>query len=209
MDAVTGWWQRLRDVLGSGRRDRDSRSASPKLGRDASAVARSEQPSLASFPRRSARGDGVQALIGGLLNHGDPNVRAGAARKLGDMAPHAAELAVEALTQALRDDDAGVRSSAALSLADFSADAVHAVDALIEALGDDDDDVRSSAGIALQEIGGDALPALERALTHDNPLVRFEAKMVLRWKQVSGASAEIVPTHGATDATAGPGDNER
>ncbi|MFS8543864.1 MAG: HEAT repeat domain-containing protein [Limnochordales bacterium] len=112
--------------------------------------------------------------------HFPTGVRAAAARKLGELGPQHAGLAVPALTGALSDPDEAVRSSAALSLGAFGAGAAPAVPALIEALGDPDDDVRSSAGIALEDIGPPARGALEGALGHANALIRAEAAILLR-----------------------------
>lgn len=176
VNKVAGWWRRLREALRGGRRGssptRSTRGGSPGASK--------------GVCRRAGEGDVVQAFIDGLLRHDSPDVRAGAARKLGEFGPRAGKRAIEALARALNDDDPGVRSSAALSLADFGEEVIGCVDALIEALGDADDDVRSSAGVALQDIGTAAVPALERALAHDNPLVRFEAQMLLKRGQASG-----------------------
>lgn len=159
---MASWWERVQGVLGIGGR------RSPK-----------EEAAGARRTRPARQRDMVEALIDGLLHHEIPDVRAGAARNLGELGLRAGPRGIEALTRALRDPDAGVRSSAALSLGEFGLDASNYIDELIELLGDPDDDVRSSAGIALEDIGAPARPALEQALDHESALVRAEAKATL------------------------------
>ena len=66
---------------------------------------------------------------------------------------------VPALTEALKDDDAGVRRSAANGLGYFGADAREAVPALQAALTDRDARVRESAAVALSRIDPTNFPA--------------------------------------------------
>lgn len=169
------WWQRLREALGAG-----TGPSRPDRAREGAPGAFSP-PELSPPPGPPAAGapPGPRTLVEALA-HPDPNVRAAAARKLGELGPQHAGLAVPALTGALSDPDEAVRSSAALSLGAFGAGAAPAVPALIEALGDPDDDVRSSAGIALEDIGPPARGALEGALGHANALIRAEAAILLR-----------------------------
>ena len=90
--------------------------------------------------------------------------------------------AVPALIEALKDDDADVRSSAADVLGNIGAEAKAAVPALIEALKDDDADVRSSTAYALGNIGAEAkaaVPALVEALEDDDADVRSGAAYAL------------------------------
>ncbi len=166
VSGLARWWERVRDALGIGRRRGGGDAAGGVGGGEAR--------------RLHEQGDMIQLFIDGLLSHPNPDVRAGAARKLGELGVRGGRRAVEALCRALQDQDPGVRSSAALSLADLGPAAGGCVAALIEALGDADDDVRSSAGIALTDIGAAARPALQQALNHDNALVRSEASLLLR-----------------------------
>src|SRR5690606_15692864 len=134
-----GFWQRLRAALG---RDKDAPQQAGSRNRPAG------EPALPGGGRGrsgAAADREVQKLVQG-LRHADPNVRAAAARKLGELGARAGPSAVPALVEALADEDDGVRSSAALSLGVFGVQAAAAVPALVKALGDPDDDVRSSAG---------------------------------------------------------------
>ncbi|MBO8142431.1 MAG: HEAT repeat domain-containing protein [Firmicutes bacterium] len=123
--------------------------------------------------------DPVAYFSQGLAN-ANPDVRAGAARKLGELGPEAAPAAVPLLVKALEDPDGAVRSSAALSLGSFGEMAAPAVNGLVRLLADPDDDVRSSAGIALLDIGPPAREAVEAALESPDPMVRAEAANIWR-----------------------------
>ncbi len=84
--------------------------------------------------------------------------------------------AVPLLERALRDDFAGVRSAAAVALADLRAR--EALPALQIAIEDDDAHVRQMALSALGEIGDPrAAPRLARALSDARPEVRYQAVM--------------------------------
>lgn len=177
-----GFWQRLRAALG---RDKDAPQQAGSRNRPAG------EPALPGGGRGrsgAAADREVQKLVQG-LRHADPNVRAAAARKLGELGARAGPAAVPALVEALADEDDGVRSSAALSLGVFGVQAAAAVPALVKALGDPDDDVRSSAGIALEDIGPPARAALTEALSHPNSLVRTEAAIILRQLEAEGEDA--------------------
>ena len=193
MTDLSGLWDRMKKALGLGGPPGGGAAADAGAARGTAVgpsrgVAKSSprgrtEGALPARPEDSPPGrpgDMVQAFIDGLLHHHNPDVRAGAARKLGEIGPRAGRRAVDALARALADDDPGVRSSAALSLADFGAEAGGCADALVELLGDEDDDVRSSAGVALHDIGPAGREALERALQHANPLIRVEAQMLLQ-----------------------------
>jgi HEAT repeat protein len=115
-----------------------------------------------------------------------PAVRADAVR---DLVPHgfvdeeptdaqrtARAQVLRALEAALRDDAAGVRSAAAVALADLAADEM--LPALLIAVEDDDAHVRQMAINALGEIGDPrATERLRRALSDSRPEVRFQAAM--------------------------------
>lgn len=118
------------------------------------------------------------------LRHPNPDVRAGAARQLGTLhelpdGRNNASAVVAALIGGLHDEDAGVRSSAALSLGEWGTEATGAIPALIGLLAEEDDDVRSSAGIALEDIGEAARVPLQEALSHPDERVKAEAKAIL------------------------------
>ena len=103
----------------------------------------------------------------------------------------AAEAAVPALIEALKDEDSNVRGSAADALGKIGP---AAVPALIEALRDDDSDVRYTAA-ALARIGPAAeaaVPALIEALKHDDSIVRFNAAYALG--KIGPAAEAAVPT---------------
>lgn len=101
------------------------------------------------------------------------SVRVDAAREI---VPHAAddrEPVVRALSTALRDQAAEVRSAAALSLADLAAG--EALGALLVAVDDDNLHVRQMAITALGEIGDPrATERLRRALRDERAEVRFQ-----------------------------------
>lgn len=83
---------------------------------------------------------------------------------------------LEGLLGALDDDDAKVRGSAALALADAGAD--EAVEALIARVDDPDLWVQQMAITALGELRDErAAPRLQRALRDPRPEVRFQAAM--------------------------------
>ncbi len=89
---------------------------------------------------------------------------------------------VPALIQALKDEDARVRSGAAFALTNIGAEAIEAIPALIEALKDQDRDVRQSASTALFAIGRvakDDIPKLIEILKTGDKEARFSAARVL------------------------------
>jgi hypothetical protein len=82
--------------------------------------------------------------------------------------------AVPLIAERLKDAHPRVRSSAAVALADLSAE--EALPALLVAVEDEDGHVREMALSALGEIGDTrALPRLRRALSDDRPEVRYQA----------------------------------
>lgn len=167
------WWQRLKARFGMRRLDGGD-------GQDGRGLSRRDH---IQAPPPSLHGPAqlIQAL-----KHPNPDVRAGAARHLGEYGSGRGNEPsgdgrpfVAALLGALTDEDASVRSAAALSLGEWGAAAAGAVPALIDALAEEDDDVRSSAGIALQDIGRASRQPLERALDHPDEGVRREASAIL------------------------------
>jgi len=118
-------------------------------------------------PRKAA---GVQPLID-LLNEGDAQQRAGAARELGQLGAGAAE-AAETLVAALQDVAPEVQEAAADALGSIGA---RAVPYLVAALAVDDADCIAGAARALAKmgpIGREALPALEKHKDHADARVR-------------------------------------
>ena len=111
------------------------------------------------------------------LEHTDPRVRAQAADALGRSEPGDRGQAVTALVRAVDDAHPSVRYAAILSLGELGAG--EAVDALVARLGDGEPLVREAAAIALGQLGeaggARAWSALERALSSDEPEVRFQA----------------------------------
>ncbi len=97
--------------------------------------------------------------------------------------------AIGLLSRALEDDAPGVRSAAAVALADLSAH--EALPALLVAVEDPDAHARQMAISALGEIGdARAAPRLRRALTDDRPEVRYQA--VLAFSRVRKDDADDV-----------------
>jgi HEAT repeat protein len=138
-----------------------------------------------------------------------PAVRADAVR---DLVPHgfvdeepteaqrtAREQVLRALEAALRDDAAGVRSAAAVALADLAADEV--LPALLIAVEDDDAHVRQMAINALGEIGDPrATERLRRALSDSRPEVRFQAAMAFPRVCASRSDAIEALVHATEDS---------
>jgi HEAT repeat protein len=116
------------------------------------------------------------------LRDPDEEVRANAAEALHTPGHHDSKSSVSALTMALGDPAAGVRSCAAQTVGDFGAAAESAVPDLIRLLADTDEDVRmfavSSLGSIGHEIGPRAqtvAPALCKMLADPAESVRWEA----------------------------------
>src|SRR5262245_33082096 len=99
------------------------------------------------------------------------SVRASAVHDLAERGAQAREKVVRGLERALSDASAGVRSAAALALADVKG--VEALPSLLVAVEDDDAHVRQMALCALGEIGDPrAGERLRRALSDNRPEVR-------------------------------------
>ncbi len=121
-----------------------------------------------------------------------PEVRASS---IADLARHAVRdpavraRALAPLERALRDDFGGVRSAAAVALADLHAR--EALPALLVAIEDPDGHVRQMALTALGEIGDPrATPRILRALTDARPEVRYQA--IIAYSRVVADSAEAL-----------------
>lgn len=118
------------------------------------------------------------------LNSPDPDDRADAARSLGEM-KEGANLAVPALTKALRDTDNSVRRSAADALGEIGSAAKNSAPALVQLLNEQDEDLRISAAFSLMIIDREAtaalaIPVLIEAMKHQDEDVRSTAGYVLR-----------------------------
>jgi len=125
----------------------------------------------------SARPQARMSSIEDLARHAgrDPGVRA---------------RAIPPLERALRDDVPGVRSAAAVALADLHAK--EALPALLVAIEDADDHVRQMALSALGEIGDPrATPRLHRALSDPRPEVRYQA-IIAYTRVVAGDEPEAL-----------------
>jgi HEAT repeat protein len=125
------------------------------------------------------------------LRSRDPRVRVRAADALGGVDEALAEQAREALRPLLRDDDADVRYTTALSLGDLKDRT--AIEALVEQMdGDGHPVARQGAVIALGLIGDPgAAPHLVRALHRGPPDVRFQAGTSLARVDPEGAQKEL------------------
>jgi HEAT repeat protein len=89
---------------------------------------------------------------------------------------------VPALAEALKDQSADIRRSAAQALREIGPAAADAVSALAEALKDQNADVGRSAADALREIGptsADVVPVLAEALKDQNVDIRLSAADIL------------------------------
>lgn len=108
------------------------------------------------------------------------------------------ERAVKALSRALDDDAAVVRSVASVGLGELEAREV--LPKLLVRVEDDDPHVRQMALAALGEIGDErALPRLRRALSDARPEVRYQAVIAVgRMAPVDGAATALAEA--ATDA---------
>jgi HEAT repeat protein len=117
----------------------------------------------------------------------DPVVRRESLRSVGKLHFRASLPSAEVLpllTDAMADEDAGVRTVAATYLGILNDDPGTSVPLLVEGLADDDPAVRTAAATALGAFGGearDALPALRRAAgDHDPELAREAGRAVVR-----------------------------
>jgi HEAT repeat protein len=121
------------------------------------------------------------------VGHKSPRVRASAVRDLVAHADVARTKVIGALDRALRDPSAGVRSSAAIALADSGG--VEALAALLCAIEDDDPFVRQMAIAAVGEMRDPrSRERLRRALGDERPEVRFQA--VIAFVRVAPDEAE-------------------
>lgn len=105
----------------------------------------------------------IRELMGKVGRGKHPALKAKAAVELGDFGPKA-EMAVPALTQAMKDRDVSVGSSAAVSLGRVGLFSKEAVSALIDALANRPIQVKISAAEGLGIIGPFAAPAAIRPL---------------------------------------------
>ncbi|MDH4187411.1 MAG: HEAT repeat domain-containing protein, partial [Nitrospira sp.] len=80
-----------------------------------------------------------------------------------------------ALVALLKDEDAGLRSTAAQLLGEFGTLASHSIPDLIECLKDPQETVRGSVLQALQRMGRDALPWLIETVEHGDSAVKLSA----------------------------------
>jgi HEAT repeat protein len=120
----------------------------------------------------------VPTLAGLLREDKEKDVRTYAGQALAQIGP----AAVPALTDALKDADAGVRYRAARALGLIGPEAKAALPALVEALQDKDDQVRAMAAHSLGEMGDEAqsaAAALVQALRDRAPEVRLQATSAL------------------------------
>lgn len=111
-----------------------------------------------------------------MLADSTPEGRTAAAIALRDLHPPATA-AIPALTQALKDDDLGVREHAIFALQELSASDEASIQALVDALADEQ--VRMYAATALYQLGGVAVPALASALAQDDAAAREAAAGIL------------------------------
>ncbi|MHC4996954.1 MAG: DUF7133 domain-containing protein, partial [Planctomycetota bacterium] len=109
-----------------------------------------------------------------LLDHGDPSVRAQAAKILGDYQHGPAAMV---LTQVLLDDDASVRMHAALALAQLGGGDVGHVVTMLRANNDQDPLLRHAGAMALAAADADRVFGLA---THKSPAVRMGALLAMR-----------------------------
>jgi HEAT repeat protein len=107
--------------------------------------------------------------------------------------------AVDALTAALEDPDAGVRRQAASALGEIRNP--RSVPALIAAAGDENREVRRHAARALGAIGDDrALPALTQALSDADAAVRRAAVTAIASITTGGRHLGTAPRPGSDPA---------
>jgi len=115
------------------------------------------------------------------IKSNDPKVRRSAADALGQMNA-AAELAVPALTGALKDADTDVRAHAGFALISLGTDAAPALPALIALLRDPEASVRRNAAEVvggIQVTSPAVVEALTQALQDENPYVSLAAAHAL------------------------------
>ncbi len=99
--------------------------------------------------------------------------------------------ALDALINALKDENANVRYFAAKAIWKIGEKAFPAVDALINALKDEDENVRYFAAKTIGKIGKKALPALMSALKNENTEIRESTAIILGnmgWRALSAIS---------------------
>jgi HEAT repeat protein len=124
---------------------------------------------------RGADGEDVEPAVRAAARDADGRVRAAAALVLSSF-PESPQ-AVEALLQALKDEDLNVRQQAVSSLPSTQAVPEKKVAALTAAL--DDRFLRADVFNALAQIGAGAVPVLRKAVGHKDAQVRREAAAVL------------------------------
>jgi len=107
----------------------------------------------------------------------------------GDRPPEARSEAIEALADALRDEDPVVRVSAADALGDLGPEAVAAVPVLLQAIEDEEPFVRASGPEALEKIGSVAVPALVGAIQQGHLSLRAAVTL----GEIGPSAADAIP----------------
>lgn len=101
---------------------------------------------------------------------------------------------IAALIKGLHDQDPSTRSSAAITLAGYGAEAAAAVPLLIKTLRDRDQDVRRSAARSLAQLGlktETAIPAVNTAMKDEDDYIRFW--FAYKLKGVRAEAKKLVP----------------
>jgi RNA polymerase sigma factor (sigma-70 family) len=101
------------------------------------------------------------------------------------------EVAVPALSEALRDRHAKIRNGAAVSLCLIPGQAKQAIPGLIQAAADNNWSIHQNAEGALVQLGADAVPALVEALKDKDPVIRTASAQILGQIGPSAASSAL------------------
>ena len=137
---------------------------------------RNAASALASFGPEAK--PAVDALINGLSDKTDSDLRMYSAKALGAIGPDAKK-AIPELESALSDESRFVRKAAAMALGQIGSTPDRVVDELIARFGDNDLYVRRAASKALAELKSRSVPALIKTLGHKNEEFRFRAANAL------------------------------